>query len=486
MSRTGAAFCILLLVCIAPAPGRAVSRTQQVAALMGSYAAAGQFSGAVLVADRGEVIFVQAYGLANREWNIPNTPETRFRIGSITKAFTATLIFQQLESGGIARSGKVSDYLPGYPRATGGKITVEHLLTHTAGLRDITDFPRRGTDFPPTVAKINAGFASLPEIVEQISQYELLFEPGTGFSYSNDGFLLLGAILERVTARQFSELLEERILFPSGMKDTGMAWRVPVLPRRAAGYDRTFRGYENAAELYAGPAGGMYSTVRDLYAFSNALADSGLLTSRSASVMFGSAEHRPMNGWKAVQREAAGAGARELLLVADGSLPGFTSLLLRSSDGRRCVVLLTNTREMTHKIGDIGTGLLNILDSKPYALPKSSAAETFYGTLQHQGAGPALDQYKRLAADSTYYASESEFNSLGYQLLDEKRWSVAVAVFKLNADAHPRSANAFDSLAEAYAAGGEKQRAIDSYRRALELDPQNAHAARMLKQLRAP
>ena len=119
----------------------AQDKAKQIDELMRRYVDNGQFNGTVLVTENGKVIFKKGYGLANMEWNIPNTPDTKFRLGSLTKQFTAMLIMQLVEQGKLKLEGKITDYLTDYPKAAGDKITLHHLLTHTSGIPNYTNFP---------------------------------------------------------------------------------------------------------------------------------------------------------------------------------------------------------------------------------------------------------------------------------------------------------------------------------------------------------
>lgn len=452
--------------------------------LLTLYQKYGQFNGTALVADNGKIVYRKGFGFANMELGVPNTADTKFRIASVTKSFTSTLVFQLIEQGKLKLDGKLTDYLPEYPKAKGEKITINHLLSHTAGLRDSGDFPRNSNDFPAIVAKINAGFVTTDELVKMISGYELLFEPGAKYRYSNDGFTLLGAIIERVAGKPYEDVLKEQILIPSGMKNTGMAYHTRLLSNRAAGYDHTFNGYENAAVVLVAANGGMYSTVGDLFLFRQALSTDKLLSQKSKDVMFSVSPNVSHYGWKMRKVTDERTGKVSTLIITDGSYPGFTAMVVEQIDTKRLIILLTNVREMTHKVGDINLALMNILDGKKYDLPKRSLAETLFTTVKQKGIESAVGQYRVLSKNNTYYLNESEFNDAGYALIREKRVKESIEIFKLNTEAFPQSANAYDSLGEAYMIRGDKERAIANYQKSVELNPQNTNAIEMLKKLR--
>jgi len=195
----------------------------------------GQFNGAVLVADNGQVIYKKGFGLANMEWNIPNTPGTKFRLGSITKQFTATLVLQLVEQGKIKLDGKLSDYLPDYRKDTGAKVTIHNLLSHTSGVPSYTSLPG-------FFSNVSRNPFAVDDFIKKYASGDLEFEPGTKFVYSNSGYFLLGAIIEKVTGKPYEQVLKQNIFDPLGMKDSGYDHWETILSKRAIGYTQTPRG----------------------------------------------------------------------------------------------------------------------------------------------------------------------------------------------------------------------------------------------------
>jgi len=225
------------------------------------------FNGSVLVAENGKVIYKKGHGLANMEWGIPNTPDTKFRLGSITKQFTAALILQLAQQGKIKLDGKLSDYLPAYRKDTGEKVTIHQLLNHTSGIPSYTSMAH----FMQDVSRQPFG---VDDFVKRFASNDLQFEPGSKFAYNNSGYFLLGAIIEKVTGQTYEQALKARILDPLGMKNTGYDHFGNIIEKRASGYEKGPDGYRNAGYLdmsipYA--AGSMYSTVEDLYLWDQAL-----------------------------------------------------------------------------------------------------------------------------------------------------------------------------------------------------------------------
>src|SRR5215213_5178822 len=165
------------------------AKIQELLALAHKYR---QFNGSALVAENGKVIYKGAFGQANMEWNIPNTPDTKFRLGSITKQFTATVILQLVEQGKIKLDARLSDYLPEYRKDVGNKVTIHNLLTHTSGIPSYTSQPGFFENVSRNPYKVD-------DFVKKYASGNLEFEPGSKFSYNNSGYFLLGAIIEHVT-----------------------------------------------------------------------------------------------------------------------------------------------------------------------------------------------------------------------------------------------------------------------------------------------
>jgi len=246
--------------------------------LVNDYVAHHQFMGTVLVAEKSKVVFAKGYGLADVDRNTPNTPATKFMIGSITKQFTAMLMTQLLERGKIRLENTISDFIPGFPEDIGKVITVEMLLNHTAGL-----------PLPEGIEKyyyVSRKEEFVQEYLKQLSEEGLRFDPGKGYAYSNAGYYILGLIIEKVTGKSYEEVLRGQILDPLSMADTGCAKKGQALANEAVSYqklpDRSITWNEDVHSYDPGvvqfSAGYMYSTVWDLFKFSMAISSNTLLS----------------------------------------------------------------------------------------------------------------------------------------------------------------------------------------------------------------
>ena len=461
----------------------AQDKAGRIDALMKLYADYGQFNGAVLVAESGKVIYKKGFGPANMEWNIPNRPDTKFRLGSITKQFTSMLVLQLVEAGKVSLDGKLSDYLPSYRKDTGGKVTIHHLLTHTSGIPSYTGLPDFGS-------KISRDPYAVDEFVETFCSGDLEFEPGATYRYNNSGYFLLGAVIEKVTGRPYEQVLEEKIFRPLGMKDSGYDHSAAVIPRRAAGYEQSLEGYANSPYLdmslpYA--AGSLYSTVEDLYLWDQALYTDRLLSAKMMELLFKPHVQRPGSaygyGW-GVGKKTLPRSKREVAFVRhDGGINGFNTLIERYVDDRHLVVLLNNTGGTN--LGEMTTAIGRILYGEPYDPPRRSIARVFYATLHAKDLETAIAEYRQLrkSGPQDYSFRPAELNQVGYALLEAGRVEEAIKVFQLNVESYPEDGNGYDSLAEAYAAKGEKALAIKNYAKSLELDPTNAGAVDKLSRL---
>jgi CubicO group peptidase (beta-lactamase class C family) len=438
------------------------------------------FNGSVLVAENGKVIYKKGLGLANMEWNIPNMPDTRFRLGSITKQFTATLILQLVEQGKVKLDGKVSDYLPAYRKDIGEKVTIHQLLNHTSGIPSYTGLPGFFND-------VSRNPYTVDEFVKKYASNNLEFEPGSKFSYNNSGYFLLGAIIEKVTGQTYEQTLKEKILDPLGMKNTGYDHYGTLIQKRASGYQKTPDGYVNAAYLdmslpYA--AGAMFSTVEDLYLWDQALYTERLISAASKDLMFKPNLSDYAYGW-VITKAKLGAGNESVAKITHGGgINGFNTVIVRFPSQKHLIVMLDNTSQ-GRNLDRLELALTNILYNQPYDTPRMPLADVLHKTIAEKGIEAGLAQYRDLKSRQAkvYDFGEPELNSLGYQLLQERKLKEAVEIFKLNVEVYPQGFNTYDSLGEAYMVSGNNELAIQNYKKSLELNPKNTGATEMLKRL---
>jgi CubicO group peptidase (beta-lactamase class C family) len=252
-------------------------------AMLDKASAAGDFSGAVLIASHGKPVLEQAYGLANREAETPNTVGTRFRIGSMNKMFTAVATMQLVEQGKVKLDDPLGKYLPEYPNKDAAtKVTVQHLLTHMGGTGDF---------FGPEFDQHRLELKTLEDYVKLFGSRPLRFEPGTKWEYSNYGFLLLGMIVEKASGQSYYDYVRDHIYKPAGMTSTGSEPEEMRVANQSTGYtamgakDGGTRPNTDTLPYRGTSAGGGYSTVEDLLHFADALQANKLLNAKSVETL---------------------------------------------------------------------------------------------------------------------------------------------------------------------------------------------------------
>ncbi|MHC0439105.1 serine hydrolase [Flavobacterium sp. 3-210] len=457
----------------------AQDKAKQIEQLLNKYNEYGQFNGSALVAENGKVIFKKGFGSANFEWNIPNQPDTKFRLGSITKQFTALLIVKLAEEGKIKLDVPITTYLPDYPKENGDKITIHNLLTHTSGIPNYTASPNFLKDKSRNPAKPE-------EFVKTFSSLPLEFTPGEKFNYSNSGYFLLGYIIEKITGKTYEQYLQEVILTPLKMTNTGFDHSEIIIKNRAAGYEKEGKILSNASFIdmsipYA--AGSLYSTVEDLYLWDQALYTNKLLSEKSMELLFkpyikawdGSYGY----GWGV---EEVTIGDKKLKIIEHGGgINGFNTIISRIPADKILVVLLNNTGGTV--LGEMNNSIRAILYKQPYNQAKRSLALDLLDAYSQKGVAAGNETYIKLKNDPTYAIKEGDMNRVGYQLLQNGKKKEAIEVFKINVEAFPKSGNTYDSLGEAYLADGNKQLAIENYTKSVELDPGNEGGKKVLAEL---
>ena len=325
----------------------------------------GTFMGAALVAIGDDIVFDEAYGSANLEWNIANTPAAKFRIGSVTKQFTAASILLLKERGLIDLDAPVKTYWPDAPPAWDA-ITVRNLLQHTSGITNVTDLDEFATvKFLPTTRE---------ELIARFADKPLEFTPGEKWDYSNSGYVLLSAIVEQVSGQDYADFVKANIFDPLGMADTAIDVTADIVPRRASGYAPSADGIVNAEYVnMAIPtgAGALYSTTHDLLKWQRALFGGRLLEPASLTEMTGP-------GVPAMAGATYGFGVLRTededgtMIWHGGGIEGFNAMLMHDPDRDITVVVLANLNG--GQANDLGRSLLQLARGGEVILPSERAA----------------------------------------------------------------------------------------------------------------
>jgi CubicO group peptidase (beta-lactamase class C family) len=315
-----------------------------------SYVTSEHFTGTVLVARGAQVVFSKGYGSANLEWNIPNSPNTKFRLGSVTKQFTAASILLLEERGKLSVSDPVKKYLPDAPAAW-DEITIFNLLTHTSGIPNFTGFP----DY----AKLEPLATTSEAVVARFRDKPLDFQPGEKYSYSNSGYALLSYLIERITGGAYEKFLQENIFTPLGMKDSGYDSNSAVIPRRASGYVFGRNGFENASYVHMTVpqgAGAIYSTAEDLLKWEQGLFGGKVVSAASLQKMT-----TPFKSNYAFGLQVDNAGGHKVV-EHGGAISGFLTELAYYPDDKLTVVVLENATgaaqpgAIATKLAELGRG----------------------------------------------------------------------------------------------------------------------------------
>lgn len=295
---------------------------------------------AVLIAQNGTILHEKGFGLASLEHHVPITPETKFRIGSITKQFTAAAILKLQEAGWLSLHDPLSKFIPDFPR--GDEVTIHHLLTHTSGIHSYTERP----DFLQTVTTETKP----AELIATIKSDKYDFNPGEQWRYNNSGYFLLGHIIEKVSGQSYEAYLKKTFFEPLGMNDTGVHHWSDILDHEATGYSYSngkFQKAKNWDMSRAGGAGALYSTVADLYRWNEAVFNGKVLSEASLAAAFTPVT---LNDGKKATAVGGGYGYgwaisefRGLKEIAHGGgLHGFVTYLARLPEQNLTVVVLTN------------------------------------------------------------------------------------------------------------------------------------------------
>jgi CubicO group peptidase (beta-lactamase class C family) len=373
------------------------AKAKKIDELMRAYEQAGILSGTILVAEKGNVIYKRGFGYAHAEFKVPNTPDTKFRIASVSKPVVAILVMKMVEQGKISLDARVSDYLPDF-RKDANKITVRHLLSHTSGLPGGAG-SLDGREMRDPVTR--------EELMKPSAENPLEFEPGTKMRYGGASYVVLAMIVEKIAGKPYGEVLRETIFEPLGMRDTGIedaagTVEIPpgarmrvknpnlVIERLATGYVKTPTGYIRAPFMdmsRANVSAAMHSTVEDLFRLDRALAEEKFLSKKSRELMFAPVLEDTALGWNVrniafedlqkpllrifPEDALRGAPADLKMIYKGGDLWGFTSFWARLPEKDQTIIVLLNGGNIYFNTNAvrITQGIINILYDQPYSTP---------------------------------------------------------------------------------------------------------------------
>ena len=482
------------------------------------FAAPGNFeslNGGVLVAENGKIIYHRYFGFADFEKKKLNNEASSFEIASNTKTFTSTAILQLRDKGKFILDDPFVKYFPSFPYPA---VTIRNLLTHTSGLGNEEMYVALLKEEPDRILT-NA------DIIPCLMKYgkPLKFQPGDNFEYININFELLALLVEKISGLSYPEYLRKHIFIPAGMTHTYV--RTERLKSADTSLVTTYMSppgrlfltaeintdsiqvlhFRQMIQNFRGLVGdgGIISTLQDMLNYSEALYSGKLLKASTMEEAYTPAhltngkdyETSPRSrfrpgtkylgrmhyglGWEIREDESMGR-----IVEHGGKFPGIWSGFLRNISKRQTIITFDNT-------GWSGADLLNrmamdILNDKPIEdlLSKRSLAQVYVQCLMQKGADAAFSKLIELRDDSTHYLLDQyELNSLGYQFLANGYLTQSLETFKINALLFPKSANVYDSYAEALAQYGDKNAAVAMYRKSILMDPKNENGKKQLKKL---
>jgi CubicO group peptidase (beta-lactamase class C family) len=493
---------VLVLALVLPQEAAAQGKARTIESLFRAVHAREPFNGAVLVRDRGRIVYSKAFGFADFEKRTPLRTSSSFELASVSKPITALAVMMLEERGRLSYDDQLTKYFPELPYPG---VTLRHLLTHTSGLPDPEPLFRDG--WPAGKVAGNADVVARLALLKPPAS----FAPGEQWRYNTTSYFLLARIVEKVSGVPFGQFLEANVFRPLGMRDSIAADQLGTrkVSHLARGYMRPSLWSDDYALPetlprygYVVPFGatagskGVFSSVVDLDRWVTALNRGKLVSKRTLDEAY-----RPVRLNDGSAPSAGGGAGNDVpskygfgwfvengpdgkTVRHTGDWPGYITCLIHNLDRDQTIVVLSNVGDLS-AIG-VANAIENILNGRRYRLPRSSIGRAIGKAIVAEGIDAAVGRYHELRKerpDDFTFDSEGDLNTLGYELLRQGKKREAIAVFTLNTEAFPRSWNVFDSLAEAYLANGYKELAVRNYRRSVELNPESRSGIEALKAL---
>lgn len=423
------------------------------------------FSGVVLIAKKGKPTYHKAFGLSNRANNTQNTLDTKFDIGSMNKTFTKMVILQLVEDKQLKLDDQLSRILPAFASSKFSNITVEHLLNHTAGFGDYY--------MSPGFFDLDPSEKNIASLTRRINEMPLLFEPGSEREYSNSGYILLGAIIEKITNKSYHQNVKERIVEPLKLKNTFVE-NIEKVTDRAIGYYKNMKGElldnRDFGEV-PNPDGGFQSTALDVLKFYQEYHYGERVINNKTKMMD--------EFYRMIQEHNTSGGA----IPHAGGFNGANSVNFEILRDKISIVILANMDEPVAE--DLGAGILALIRGKEAKKPSLPAIENVYKSYQSRGIEYVSQNFHKLI--DNFHPTDPKaliLNRIGYAFLKDKKMDNSIEIFQLNTKLFPQNPNVWDSLGEAYRTKGEREMALKYYTKALELDPEFPSALEAVRELK--
>jgi len=470
--------------------GQAQNIDKQKQARLESYVASyynqGTFNGVVMVAEKGKPILSKGYGYANVEWQVPNTPQTKFLLASISKTFTATMVMKLVDQGKLSLDSKLSDVLKWYRPDVGNKVTIRHLLNHTSGIPNYFGLKRQTVD--DIMKDFGNGPINKTEFAKKYCMRDLDYEPGTKWMYNNSAYFLLGLIVEEVNGTSYEKALQDLVLIPLGMSNSGDRQPDPykVLDKMATGYMRQFStfsspSYWNMSTAYA--AGSLYSTLEDLLKYDRAFYSETFLSKASRDAMFTPGLNNYGCGWELREVPVGIDSAMKKVRTHEGFLLAWHTRFYQIPDEQYLIIILSNAGNAP--LEKMFKGITDILYNRQPANMKPLVAFELSKSIPQGKTDSQLEKFRSCfkTEKNKWDFDEAELNRLGYATM-LKDTASAVKIFAFITELYPKSWNAWDSYAESLVALGSTEDAIKAYEKSVQLNPGNKAGIEALKKLK--
>lgn len=432
-------------------------------------------SGVVLIAKNGKPIYREAFGFSNLPDSIKNKPDTKFNLASINKMFTAVAVMRLVESGKISLQDKVGKYLLDYPnKAVADSVTIHQLLTHTSGMSSFWEEYDK-------LAKVN--FKTVSDYLPLFVDKKLAFAPGSGFLYSNSGYMVLGLIIEKLSGQNYFDFVKEHIYKPAKMMNTDAYELDKVIPNLATGYTMSLEEpgqWKNNTFLNptkGTPAGGGYSTADDLLSFANALQNNILLSKENTALCTsGKVNYRAgMYGYGFEENTIDG----HRIIGHTGGHDGVASEIMIYPDLSYTVVILTNGE--VENYWEVSNLIKKQLVGSSPSIDNFFYTKDIVKTVSNKGYEAGIKEIEQNLGK--YSLRENLIERYGFKLLFEKKTNQAIDLFKLNLHFFPNSTYGYYNISEAYRVSGQKKQAIEYLKLYIQKEPEDNEAQLKYKSL---
>ena len=430
------------------------------------------FSGNVLVIENEKPFYERSIGMSDYEASLPNSGETAFSTGSITKIFTRILVLQLIAESKLRFDDKLGKYLSGFKKEIAEKVTVRSLFDHQSGLLQYYDVP----GFNPMERSVTSATDFLPWLRKE----ELAFEPGTQTEYSNSGYVALAAIIETIEKKNYAQVLQERIFNKIGMSKSGFQYKAENIPGKAHGYlsnqpgtlmDNTHFG------LVGGGDGGIYSTLKDLTKFCESLMNDGRLLSDDSKVQLVNEPlfEKQFTSWDEFKQKGR-------MAIAGGG-PGVSAVIALNMAKKRVVIVLSNFDGGTAET--IFERIAAVLNGDEPAPLQPSVGIFLYNLLIEKGADYFTANVDTELSQNGFDLGDDDMPLMfaGEVLIRDEKADEAVALFTYYTQKFPQIIVAWNDLGEAYLMKDNKAKAKACFQKVLELQPNNPYAQERLEKL---